>query len=155
MAVNPYRNRQPAVLIRQGVRVGPKDPLAPISKRPPEIIQPFRVLLRGGTAAGPFDEAFQSISHQRPGPVAAGRGRMRPLGFPRRIDPKESRPRRFGWATRGLKPDRKRATRSAWKAPTVSDPLHEELDLKRVEAEDLYEAMDELTEANRPSRRAP
>ncbi len=51
-------------------------------------------------------------------------------------------------AARVLKPDRKLAPRTAWDAHTSSDPLNEELELElnRVEADDLYETLDYLVE---------
>ena len=61
----PHRNSKPPILIRKGGRIGPnqvkKITRTNISKLPLEIVQPFRVILRGGPAVGKPEEAFKRV----------------------------------------------------------------------------------------------
>ena len=153
VAMVPNRNSKPTILIRKGVRIGPnqvkKITLANISKLPMEIVLKFRAVLRGAAVVEKPEDAFKSVSNKPHGHVAAVLGVMRKLGFPKLIDSKNSRLRRLVMgliAARVLKPSTKLATRTALDAHTSGDTLNEELDLKRVDSDDLYEAMDYLME---------
>ena len=95
--------------------------------------------MKGDPVGAKLDHAFSTVSRQPPGYVAAIWSLRRRLRLPERIDAKDSRPRRLAlgrMVARVLHPASQLAPRTARKAPTASDPLHEALDLKRVDAED-------------------
>ena len=146
----PNRNSPPCVLLRSSRRVGQKtvkETHANLSKLPPELVDQIRVLLKGGTAVRNIEEAFEVVDSRPHGHVAAVLGIMRKLDFPRLIDPKNSRLRRLVMgliAARVLKADSKLATSTVLDAPNAPHTLNEELGLKRVDADDLYAAMDYL-----------
>ena len=140
-------------LVTQVSRFGPryvwtcKDTHANLSKLPPELVDQIQVLLKGGTAVKNVEEAFEVADSRPHGHVAAVLGIMGKLGFPRLIDPKNSRLRRLVMgliAARVLKADSKLATSTVLDAPNAPHTLNEELGLKRVDSDDLYAAMDYL-----------
>ena len=147
----PNRKSPPTYLIRESFREGKKvrkRTLANITKLPIEAIEQIRILLRGGTAVDSVSDAVSIVSNKPHGHVAAVLSVMNQLGLAELIDPRNSRNRRLVMgliAQRVLDPASKLATSAALDAPTASDTLNEELDLKRVDVDDLYEAMDYLT----------
>jgi hypothetical protein len=64
----PNRNSPPAILLRESFREGNtvrKRTLANLSKWPPELVEGFQTLLRGGTAVEQLHDAF-NIVRSRP-----------------------------------------------------------------------------------------
>ena len=148
----PNRNSRPTYLIREGKRVGKKvvkTTLANITKLPDEVIEQIRILLKGGVAVDAFEDAF-SIKHSPAhGHVAAVLGVLQDLRLAELVDDRNSRYRRLALAmiaARVLRPSSKLATSASLDVRTASDTLNEELQLKRVDQNDLYEAMDWLHE---------
>ena len=139
----PNRNSNPTWLIRESKWVdgkAQKTTLANLTKLPMAVIQG---ILKGGTAVKSVEDAFDIQSSTQHGQVAAVLGMMNQLGLPEMITPKNTRFRRLVLgmiAARVIEPRSKLATSAMLDAPT----LNEELGLKRVDEDDLYEAMDEL-----------
>ncbi len=146
----PNRNSNPTWLIRESRRVNgkiQKITIANITKLPQVFIDGIRVLLKGGTAVRSFEEAFDVQSSKNHGHVAAVLGIMRQLRLPELIAPKNSRFRRLilGMiAARVIKSASKLSTSAMLDVKHASTTLNEELGLKRVDEDDLYDAMDEL-----------
>src|SRR5258706_4354424 len=66
--VVPNRNSPPAVLLREGYREGGKvvkRTLANLSQWPPQLVEHFRVLLKGGVAVAAID-AVMTIERSLP-----------------------------------------------------------------------------------------
>ena len=80
----PNRTSPPAVLLRESYRFEGKvhkRTLLNISDWPPELIQNFRTLLKGGTAI-PADKEALTITRSLPhGPVAVVIGTLRKIGL--------------------------------------------------------------------------
>jgi len=92
----PNRNSAPAVLLRESYREGGKvrkRTLANLSCLPGDIVQGLKVLLKGGTAIPPDQEALtiqRSLPH---GHVAAVLGTLRAIGLDRVLGPPRNRRR--------------------------------------------------------------
>ena len=146
----PNRNSNPTWLIRESKWVNgkvQKTTLANITKLPREVIDGIRILLKGGTAVQSFDNAFAIQSSKNHGHVAAVLGVMKQLQLPELIAPKNSRFRRLILGmivARVIKPASKLSTSAMLDVDHASTTLNEELGLKRVDEDDLYDAMDEL-----------
>ncbi|MCY4674940.1 MAG: hypothetical protein OXD43_14470 [Bacteroidetes bacterium] len=146
----PNRNSKPTWLIRESKWINGKSvktTLANITKLPMETIEEFRILLAGGTAVKSVKEALTIRSNPPHGHVAAVLGMMNQLHLPELIAPKNSRFRRLVLgmiAARVIKPASKLSTSAMLDVHTASTTLNEELGLKRVDEDDLYDAMDEL-----------
>ena len=149
IATIPNRSSPPAILLREGYREDGKvktRTLANLSKLPGEAIDALRQVLQGKTMV-PADELFEIIEDgsRTHGHVEAVLTAMRRLGFPGVIDSRPSRQRELVVAmvaARILKPQSKLATARWW----FSTTLPETLDLKHVDEDELYEAMDWLLE---------
>ena len=146
----PNRNSPPAVLLRRSYREGGKvrkQTLANLSKWPDELVEGFRVLLKGGVALSSLDDAFR-ITRSRPhGHVAAVVGTARKLGFERMLDRKPSRNRSLAAAmalARIVEPGSKLATARGLSRETLANTLGEELGVEDAGADELYAAMDWL-----------
>ena len=148
----PNRNSNPTWLIRESKRVNGKivkTTLANITKLPMEIIEGLRILFAGGTAVKSVEDAFTIRSNTPHGHVAAVLGIMKQLGLPELIAPKNSRFRRLVLgmiAARVIKPASKLATSAMLDVRTAGSTLNEELGLKCVDEDDLYDAMDQLVQ---------
>ncbi len=148
----PNRNSNPTWLIRESKRVNGKivkTTLANITNLPQAVIEGIRILLKGGTAVTSFKESFHVQSSKKHGQVAAVLEIMKQLEIPELIAPKNSRFRRLilGMvAARVIKPAIKLSSSSMLDVKTASTTLNEELGLKRVDEDDLYDAMDTLFE---------
>ena len=146
----PNRNSNPTWLIRESKWVNGKSvktTLANITKLPMEIIEGLRILLAGGKAVKSVKDAFTIRSNTPHGHVAAVLGIMKQLRLPELIAPKNSRFRRLVLgmiAARVIRPASKLATSAMLDVRTAASTLNEELGLKCVDEEDLYEAMDQL-----------
>jgi len=148
----PNRNSNPTWLIRTSTRVGKKvikTTLANITQLPQPIIEGIRILLKGGTAVTSIREAFEITTMNPHGHVAAVLEVMKQLKIAELLVPKNTRFRRLALgmiAARVLHPVSKLDTSTMLNRNTASTTLSEELDLKYVDQNDLYEAMDELAE---------
>lgn len=146
----PNRNSNPTWLVRESKWIhgkAVKHTIANITKLPQEVIQGIRILLKGGFAVKSLEDLFCIQSNKPHGHVAAVLGTMKQLNIASLIAPKNSRYRRviLGMiAARVLYPCPKLATSTMLDVETAPDTLNEELALKRVDADDLYDAMDVL-----------
>jgi len=152
----PNRNSPPAVLLRESYRFEGKvhkRTLLNISDWPPELIQNFRTLLKGGTAI-PADKEALTITRSLPhGPVAAVIGTLRKIGLDRLLGPasgngvEENRCRDLVVAmiaSRIIAPASKLATAKSLDPATASTTLGEVLGLGPVDEDELYTALDWL-----------
>ncbi|MCY4171824.1 MAG: IS1634 family transposase [Bacteroidetes bacterium] len=146
----PNRNSNPTILVRQSKRVGGKIvkiTIANITKFPEPIIEGLRILFKGGTAVKSIQDAFDVKSNKPHGHVAAVLGVMKQLKIAELIAPRNSRFRRLVLgmiAARVLEPASKLTTSAMLDVRTAPNTLNEELGLKCVDEDDLYDAMDEL-----------
>jgi transposase len=148
----PNRNSPPAILLRESFREGNtvrKRTLANLSQWPPELVEGFQTLLRGGTAVEQLHDAFDIVRSRPHGHVAAVLGTLRHLGLERLMDPDSSLQRNLVVAmivARLLEPQSKLATARGLHAETLAHTLGEELGLQAATADDLYNTMDWLLE---------
>ncbi|MCY4206209.1 MAG: hypothetical protein OXE92_10850 [Bacteroidetes bacterium] len=146
----PNRSSTPTVLVRESKRDGDKiikTTIANITGFPKPIIEGLRILFRGGTAVKSIEDAFDVKSNKPHGHVAAVLGVMKQLGMAELIAPRNSRFRRLVLgmiAARVLAPASKLTTSAMLDARTAPNTLNEELGLKCVDEDDLYDAMDAL-----------
>src|SRR6201982_4266729 len=86
----PNRTPPPAILLRQSLRVDgkvKKRTLLNLTDWPPDLVEGFRALLKGGTALPPGQDAIvikRSLPH---GHVAAVLGMLRKIGLDRLLGP--------------------------------------------------------------------
>ena len=148
----PNRNSNPTWLIRETRWIDGKSvkfTLANVTKLPPDVREDFRKVLNGETPIADIKNACDIKSNKPHGHVAAVLHVMQDLGIAELLGPKNTRNRRVllgAIAARVLKPRSKLSTSSFLDAQTASTTLNEELRLKRVNADDLYKAMDELVQ---------
>ncbi len=148
----PNRNSPPAVLLRQSYREGGKvrkRTLANLSQLPDNAIEGLRVLLKGGTAIGSLESAFEIQRSLPHGHVAAVLGTLRNLGLESLISPEPSRQRDLVTAmivARILDPASKLATARSFSTDTTSSTLGEILRVQQASEDELYEAMDWVLE---------
>ena len=146
----PNRNSNPTWLVRKSIRDGKrilKITIANVTHLPEPIREGLRILLRGGHAIKSFKDAFHIKSTKHHGHVAVVLHMMKHLKMTPLIAPKNSRFRRLVLgmiAARVIKPASKLQTRDMLDKTSCITTLNEELDLKYVDQNDLYEAMDEL-----------
>jgi len=84
----PNRNSPPCILPRESYRQGgkvKKRTIANLSKWPSELVESFRVLLRGGTVVKHLEESFDVVRSHPYGHVAAVLGTLRKIGLDRVI----------------------------------------------------------------------
>ncbi len=148
----PNRNSPPAVLLRQSYREDGKvrkRTLANLSKLPDDAIEGLRILLKGGTAISSLESAFdiqRSLPH---GHVAAVLGTLKNIGLESLISERASRQRDLVTAmivARIIDPASKLATARGLSTDTCNSTLCEILKVQDAEADDLYEAMDWLSD---------
>ena len=148
----PNRNSPPAVLLRESYREAgkvKKRTLANLSKWPPDLVEGFKVLLKGGTAVAHLPDAFDIVRSLPHGHVAAVLGVMRSLRLERLLDPQPSPERDRACAliaARLLDPGSKLATARGLDPDTARDSLADSLDLGPLDENQLYGAMDWLLE---------
>ena len=146
----PNRNSPPAVLLRRSWREGGKvrkQTLANLSKWPDELVEGFRVLLKGGVALPSLDDVFRIVRSRPHGHVAAVVGTARKLGFERLLARTPSKRRSLAAAmalARILDPGSKLATARGLSRETLASTLGEELAVEDAGADELYAAMDWL-----------
>lgn len=148
----PNRNSPPAVLLRQSYREGGKvrkRTLANLSKLPEEAVEGLRILLKGGTAVGKLEEAFEIVRSRPHGHVAAVLGTVRKLGLEQLIATERTRERELVVAmivARIIDPRSKLATARGLNPETCLSTLGEMLGVANASEDELYEAMDWLLE---------
>ena len=146
----PNRNSPPAVLLRESYREGrevKKRTLANLSKLPEDIIEKFRILLRGGQAVESFDDALEVVRSLPHGHVAAVLGIIFNIGLDHIISSQKSRELSLILAmvvARVIDPRSKLATARGLDPDTAATSLGEVLGLDQVSEDELYHAMDWL-----------
>ena len=154
MYIDVVKNRTspPAVLLRESVREGgkvKKVTLANLSCLPGEVVEGLRVLLKGGTAVPPGQEAVvieRSLPH---GHVAAVLGTLRAIGLDRILGPTGNRCRDLAIAmivARLTDTGSKLSTARTLDPATATSSLGAELGLGSVSEAELYTALDWLLE---------
>jgi len=147
IATVPNRNSPPAILLREGYRVGGKvktRTLANLSKLPPNAIAALACILKGESLVKVSD-AFESVASFQHGHVEAVLEAMRRLGFAKLIASRPSRERNLVVAmvaARILEPDSKLATTRSWHLTTLPALL----EVEDADEDDLYAALDWLLE---------
>src|SRR6516165_9339141 len=135
----PNRNSPPAILLRESYRVDgkvKKRTLLNLTDWPSDLIEGFRVLLKGGTALPPGQEAIvikRSLPH---GHVAAVLGTLRKIGLDRLLGPVGNAPNRC----------RDLVVAKTLDPITAASSLGEVLGLGPVDEDELYTALDWLLE---------
>jgi hypothetical protein len=149
----PNRNSPPAILLREGYREDgkvKKRTLANLSHWDPQLIEHFRVLLRGGVAVPGVESVFtveRSLPH---GHVAAVLGAARGSGCAAWFGsaPQELQPvLQAMLVARVLQPASKLATHRMLHDDTATSSLGRVLGVGQCSADDLYRALDWLHEA--------
>jgi Transposase DDE domain len=149
----PNRNSPPAVLLREGYREGGKvvkRTLANLSHWDPQLIEHFRILLKGGVAV---ESAHSLLSIERSlphGHVAAVLGAARGLGAPSWFGsaPQELQPLLLAMlVARVLAPASKLATHRMLHDDTATCSLGRVLGVGQCAADELYRALDWLHQA--------
>ena len=150
VALVPNRSSPPAILLREGYRENGKvknRTLANLSSWPASKIEALRAVLKGQTAVGKIEDAFE-IQRSRPhGHVIAVRGTMRRLGIEALLDraPGSERDRCAAMiAERILDPRSKLATSRGFDPETLTSTVGEVFGVEAAGEEDLYAAMDWL-----------
>jgi len=134
----PNRNSPPCTLLRESYREGgkvKKRTIANLSKWPPELIENFRALLRGGTVVERLEKSFE-VTRSRPyGHVAAVLGTLRKTGLDRIIGGKGLREHALSVAmivARIIDPQSKLATARGLKDESMFSALAEELGVEQA-----------------------
>ena len=146
----PNRNSPPAILLRESYRDNgkvKKRTVLNLSDWPPELIEGFKALLKGGTvlpAKQPVFTIKRSLPH---GHIAAILGTLRKIGLDRMLGPGGNRYRDLVIAmivARLAAPTSKLATARALSPLTATSSLGEVLGLSTVDETALYDALDWL-----------
>jgi len=146
----PNRKSPPAVLLREGNRVGNKvvkRTLANLTRWPKPVVEGLRTLLKGGVALGKDDARLSIIRTLPHGHVAAVLGTIRNMGLDKMIDVRNSRMRKLTLgmiAARILSPSSKLAATREWGRETASMSLGDELGISDANEQEAYAAMDWL-----------
>ena len=148
--VIPNQAGKPAVLLRQAWREGSrirKKTIANLSKMPPEIIEGFRTVLKGGVAVRDLSDLLdieRSLDH---GNVVAVLGTARRLGFERLLHRAGGRERQLALGAviaRVLSPDSRLATARRLSPETATSSLGALLGLGPVSGNELLDVLDWL-----------
>ena len=94
----PNQANKPAILLREAWRDGTrirKKTLANLSRFPPEVINGFRTVLKGGLAVQDPSDLLRVERSWAHGHVAAVLGTCRQLGLERLLHHRRSRPRAY------------------------------------------------------------
>lgn len=149
----PNRNSPPAILLREGWRENGKvhkRTLANLSSWDPQLVEHFRVLLKGGVAVASASSVL-SIERSLPhGHVAAVLGAARGSGSPRWFGsaPADLQPLLQAMlVARVLEPASKLATHRSLHDDTATSSLGRILGVGQCSVDDLYRALDWLHEA--------
>ena len=147
----PNRNSPPCILLRESIREGKKTrkrTIANLTSWPKELLENFRILLKGGRASEhSLEESFEIVRSRAHGHAHAVVALIKKLGLPAIIDRKDSPQRRLVLATiagRILFPGSKLALARELSPDTASSTLGELCGLeqdKAVEVKEIYSAM--------------
>ena len=146
----PNQAGKPAILLRQAWREGRrvrKKTIANLSKLPPDIIEGFRAVLKGGVAVSDIGDLLQVERSLLHGHVAAVLGTARDLGLERMLHRSRSRERQLALAaivSRVLSPDSKLATARRLSPETATSSLGALLDLGPVGGNEVLGMLDWL-----------
>jgi hypothetical protein len=152
--VIPNRGSPPAILLRESYREGgkvKKRTLLNLTHWPPELLEGFKALLKGGTVIpAPASPEVFTIRRALPhGHVAAVLGSLRQIGLDRILGPAGNRCRDLVIAmvaARLVAPTSKLATAKALSPEAAASSLGEVLGLGEVDEDELYTALDWLGE---------
>jgi transposase len=126
-----------------------KRTLANLSKLPDDVIEGLRILLKGGSAIDRLESAFEIQRSLPHGHVAAVLGTLKNIGLESLISDRGSRQRDLVIAmivARITDPASKLATARGLSTDTCNSTLCEILKVQDASADELYEAMDWLSE---------
>lgn len=146
----PNRNSHPCILLRESYRKQGKvckRTLANLTLWPPEMVEGFRILLRGGAAIESLEDAFEVVRSLPHGHVAAVLGTLRRISLDRIIASRRTRQRDLVVAmivARIIDPCSKLATARGMGQETALSTLGEMLDVESADEDELYEAIDWL-----------
>ena len=146
----PNQANKPAILLRQAWREGKrirKKTLANLSQLPPEVVDGFRTVLKGGLAVERPSELLRVQRSWAHGHVAAVLGSCRQLGLERILHRQPSRQRDLALAAvvaRVLAPDSKLATARRLSPDTADSSLGGLLGLGPVSGNELLAMLDWL-----------
>lgn len=148
----PNRNSPPCILLRESYRVDGKvrkRTILNMTDWPAELIEGFRILLKGGTAVESIDDAFTITRSRAHGHVAAVLGTLRRLKLDSIIFSRPCRQRDLVLAmivSRILQPDSKLALSRELDTMSGGTTLANQLGLEEVDENDIYAALDWLRE---------
>jgi transposase len=148
----PNRNSPPCILLRESRREGRKvvkRTLLNLTSWPPELIEDFRRLLKGGRVVEDLSQAFEVVRSLAHGHVAAVWGTLRKIGLLSLLGRRPSRPRSLAAAliaARVLEPRSKLATARGLDRRTAASTLSRVAGVEDATAEELYAALDWLLE---------
>ena len=146
----PNQANKPAILLRQAWRDGQrirKKTLANLSKLPPEVVDGFRTVLKGGLAVQDPSDLLRVERSWAHGHVAAVLGSCRSLGLERILHRRRSRERDLALAAivaRVLAPDSKLATARRLSPDTADSSLGALLGLGPVSGNEMLALLDWL-----------
>ena len=148
--VIPNRSSKPAILLREAWREGKrirKKTLANLSRLPPQVVDGFRTVLKGGFAVQDASQLLRIERSWAHGHVAAVLGTCRQLGLERILHRHRSRQRDLALAAvvaRVLAPDSKLATARRLSPETADSSLGTLLGLGPVSGNEMLAMLDWL-----------
>ena len=148
----PNKAGKPAILLRQAWREGQrirKKTIANLSKLPPDVVEGFRIVLKGGVAVADLCGTLQVTRSLHHGHVAAALGTARRIGLERMLHRRRSRERDLALAAitaRVIAPDSKLATARRLSPETADSSLGALLGLGPVSGNAMLGMLDWLRE---------
>lgn len=148
----PNRNSPPCILLRESYRVGKqvqKRTLLNLTYWPPQLVEDFRTLLKGGTAVGDLQESFDIVRSRAHGHVAAVLGTLDQLQMDSVLNSRPCRERDLVIAmitARILHPSSKLALARELGEWSASTTLADQLGIESATEDELYAALDWLGE---------
>jgi transposase len=146
------RNSPPCILLRESYRQDgkvKKRTIANLSDWPTDLVENFRLLLKGGTVMERIDESFDILRSRPHGHIAAVIGSLRKTGIDQMIGGKGLKEHALNIAmiaARIVDPQSKLATARGLNDETMFSTLGEELGVEKADEDELYAAMDWLGE---------
>ena len=146
----PNQAGKPAILLRQAWREGKKirkKTIANLSKFPPEVVEGFRTVLKGGVALSDISEVCSITRSLQHGHVAAILGTARKLDLERMLHRQRTRERDLALAAivaRVMAPDSKLATARRLSPETASSSLGAVMNLGPVSGNEVLDMLDWL-----------